>query len=125
MWTVSLSVLRTNSTLLCDGCEPRLIGSGEQSTVFNVDGSVDEVQVFNRALLDAEITAIADAGNAGKCHTSTVQFSSATYTVPENIGSGNATITVTRTGALDSVVTVNYSTVAGGTATAGTTTCCG
>jgi hypothetical protein len=46
-----------------------------------------------------------------------LQFSSATYTVGES--GGTATITVTRTGGTDGTVTVNYATVAGGTATGG------
>ncbi|MCX6049042.1 MAG: Ig-like domain-containing protein [Chloroflexi bacterium] len=48
----------------------------------------------------------------------TVQFSAATYNVAEN--GGTATITVTVTGAHAQPVTVNYATIAGGTATAGT-----
>jgi hypothetical protein len=46
-----------------------------------------------------------------------LQFSSATYSVGE--GGGTATITVTRTGAPDNGVSVNYATVAGGTAIGG------
>ena len=45
-----------------------------------------------------------------------VQFNSATYTVGE--GGGSATVTVTRTGATDNVVSVNYAT-SNGTATGG------
>lgn len=48
----------------------------------------------------------------------TIQLSSATYSVSENVGV--ATITATRTGGSDGVVGVSYSTNAGGTATAGT-----
>jgi hypothetical protein len=46
-----------------------------------------------------------------------LQFSSPTYIVGE--GGGTATITVTRTGGTDGTVTVDYATVAGGTATGG------
>jgi hypothetical protein len=46
-----------------------------------------------------------------------LQFSSATYAVGES--GGTATITVTRTGGTDGTVTVDYATVAGGTATGG------
>ncbi|HEY0546321.1 MAG TPA: Calx-beta domain-containing protein [Pyrinomonadaceae bacterium] len=49
----------------------------------------------------------------------TVQFSAPTYTVAENVGGGLATITVTRTGGSDGAVSVDYATVAGGTATGG------
>jgi hypothetical protein len=47
------------------------------------------------------------------------QFSSATYNVSET--AGTATITVNRTGGADSAVSVDYATVAGGTATGGAT----
>src|SRR6185295_2015327 len=40
-------------------------------------GQIDEVELFRRALSQIEIRAIADAGDAGKCHTSTIQFDSA------------------------------------------------
>jgi hypothetical protein len=46
-----------------------------------------------------------------------LQFSSANYSVGE--AGPSATITVTRTGAADNAVSVNYATVAGGTATGG------
>jgi CSLREA domain-containing protein len=89
---------------------------GVPSTTHFFAGQLDEVEIFNRALSQTEIAAIADAGSAGKCHTSTIQFSSATYQVTE--GSGNATITVTRAGTHDTLAHVNYATSAG-TATAG------
>ena len=47
----------------------------------------------------------------------TLQFSSATYTSPET--AGTATITVTRSGGVNGPVTVDYATVAGGSATGG------
>ena|GEM_PF-1271491 len=47
----------------------------------------------------------------------TLQFSKATYDVAEN--GGTATIIVTRTGGSDGAVSVDFATVAGGTATAG------
>ncbi|PYS23626.1 MAG: hypothetical protein DMF72_08740 [Acidobacteria bacterium] len=80
-------------------------------------GQIDEVELFNTALSQSQIAAIADAGNAGKCHTSTIQFSSATYLVGE--GDGTATITVTRTGAHDTTASVHYATQSGGTAAGG------
>jgi CSLREA domain-containing protein len=98
-----------------DSGTPHLVvgTSPTEGTFFG--GLVDEVELFNRALSASEIAAIVDAGNAGKCHTSTLQFSSPTYTVSEN--GTNATITVTRTGAHDTAATIAYATVAGGTAT--------
>jgi CSLREA domain-containing protein len=77
----------------------------------NFAGLVDEVEIFSRALSQPEIAAIADAGNAGKCHTSTIQFDSATYSVTE--GNTNKTITVTRTGAHDTSTSFHYASSAG------------
>lgn len=97
---------------------PARIGiHGTSSLPFN--GFVDELEVFTRVLSDLEIAAIANAGHAGKCHTSTSQFSSATYGVAENVSGGNATITVTRAGALNTAAGVSFETTTGGTATAG------
>lgn len=55
---------------------------------------------------------VVSVGNPG-----TLQFSSATYSVGE--AGPTATITVTRTGGTDGTVTVDFATVAGGTATGG------
>jgi hypothetical protein len=79
-------------------------------------GAQDEAEVFNRALSASEIANIYNARSAGKCHTSTLQFSSATYSANE--GDGHAVITVTRTGAHDTSSTVDYAT-SDGTAMAG------
>ena len=43
------------------------IGKEDGFTDRNFDGLIDEVEIFSRALTAAEIAAIADAGNAGKC----------------------------------------------------------
>ena len=94
--------------------------------VGNINGITDELSVYNRALTDAEIQAIYDAGTAatgaaGKCLSTsggtpgTVKFSSATYSVNES--ASTATITVTRSGGT-AAFSVNYATSAG-TATAG------
>jgi hypothetical protein len=40
---------------------------GSSSPQFNWPGTIDEVEVFNRALTAPEIQAIFNAGNAGKC----------------------------------------------------------
>jgi hypothetical protein len=79
-------------------------------------GGIDEVELFNRALTDMEVLGIYNASTAGKCHTSTLQFSTAAYNVNENVTP--ATVTVTRTGAHDTVASVNYAT-ADGSATGG------
>ena len=79
-------------------------------------GQIDEVELFNSALTGMDINGIYSASMAGKCHTSTLQLSSAAYNLDEN--DGNATITVTRTGAHDSGASVAYAT-SDGTATGG------
>ena len=56
------------------------------------------------------LTMYFSVGSVGK-----VDFDATTYTVDE--GAGNATITVRRTGGSDGQLTVNYATVAGGSAT--------
>ena len=87
------------------------------------NGLIDEVEIFNTAVSAADILAIYNASFAGKCHTSTIQFSAATYNVAENVAGGNATITVTRVGAVDGTATVDYATIAGGSANAGIGNC--
>jgi Concanavalin A-like lectin/glucanases superfamily/Calx-beta domain len=98
-----------------DDASPLHIGYDEQNHAMN--GLVDETAIYNRALSATEIQSIYFAGGAGKCQPSTLQFSSATYTAGE--GDGNAQITVTRTGPNGTQATVDYATVAGGTATSG------
>jgi uncharacterized repeat protein (TIGR01451 family)/CSLREA domain-containing protein len=81
------------------------------------NGLIDEVELFNRALTQPQIAALADAGNAGKCHTSTVQFAQAnTDDTETNASSHVVNIAVTRAGAHDSAADVTY-TVTDGTAT--------
>ncbi|HRI04238.1 MAG TPA: Calx-beta domain-containing protein [Pyrinomonadaceae bacterium] len=87
-----------------------------------IDGVVDEVEIFSRALDPGEIAAIANAGSAGKCHTSTVRFAQATDSVTED---GAVTFTAIRDGANDSAVTVNYLFNNGGTDTATGGAACG
>jgi len=66
----------------------------------------------NTVLLQTDIGKIYNASTAGKCHASTIQFSSATYDATEGTDS-NATITVTRMGAHDTIAHVNYATTDG------------
>ena len=82
-------------------------------------GQIDEIEIFDTALSPSDIANIYNAGSVGKCHTSTLQFSSATYSVNEN--GNNAIITVMRTGAHDTTATIDYATLSGGTATGGAT----
>jgi len=53
-------------TPIADPVVPLTIGKSEE---FTLDGLVDEVEIFNRALEPAEIGAIYAAGSAGKCKT--------------------------------------------------------
>jgi hypothetical protein len=83
-----------------------------------LDGLVDEVTVYNRALSASEIQSIYGAGSAGKI------FPPVVVTSPPVIdGSGGATtpvtFTITRPGSLSGSLTVNYTT-ADDTAVAGT-----
>ena len=103
-----------NATVVPVANAPLTIGKAEG--IPSLNGLLDEVEIFNRALTDSEIAAIADAANAGKCKP-IVQFSSANYSVSES--GGNAIATVTRTGDSAGSSTVHYAT-SNGTATAGT-----
>ena len=49
------------------------IGGWEKNTAF-FDGTIDEVQIFSRALTHAEILAEFNAGGAGKCKVKTVSI---------------------------------------------------
>ncbi len=90
--------------------------STEVGPSFRFLGQMDEVEIFNHALTASEIAGIYNASSAGKCHTSTLQFSSATYNVNEN--GTQATVTVTRAGAHDTAASIDYATT-DGTATGG------
>src|SRR5574340_860172 len=48
----------------------------------HLNGEIDEVSIYNRALTAAEIQAILAAGSAGKCPPS-ADFTSPTFTNPE------------------------------------------
>src|SRR6266480_600238 len=51
--------------------QPLFIGRRNNDTAYAFQGLVDEVEVFSRALTDAEVLAIYSAGGAGKCRTCT------------------------------------------------------
>jgi CSLREA domain-containing protein len=71
-------------------------------------GVIDEVEIFNRALTATEVAAIANAGNAGKCHTSAVTVDVDPASVTED-GAGNLVYTFRRSGDITTAVTVNFS----------------
>lgn len=104
----------TASGIIAANDEPLTIGASEGGSASFFKGKIDEVELFNRALDESEIAAIYNASAAGKCHAASLQFSTAEYSVNEN--GGSAAITVTRTGAKDTAVSVNYATIAGGSA---------
>jgi CSLREA domain-containing protein len=79
-------------------------------------GLIDEVELFSRALPASEIAAIANSGNAGKCHTSAVTVGVDPASVTED-GAGNLVYTFSRSGDITTAVTVNFT--VGGTATFG------
>jgi len=62
-------------------------------------------------------TSAAQTFNITVSNGGTIQFSAATYSVAENVASGNATITITRTGGSSGTATVQFAT-SNGTATA-------
>ncbi len=51
---------------------PLLLGRQQTAPPVGPSGDLDEVEIFNRALTPAEITALYTAGSAGKCKPSTV-----------------------------------------------------
>lgn len=59
----------SNSTAVADANAPLVIGQTGESSRF-INGLIDEVEIFNRALSSAEIQAIYAAGTGGKCKTS-------------------------------------------------------
>ncbi len=101
------------------------IPAGMTSAPFTVnvngDNLVETDETFTVNLSNAANAAIGDGQGTGTITNDdafgTLQFSAATYSVTE--GTPNASITITRTGGNDQAVSVNCSTVAGGTATGG------
>ncbi len=79
-----------------------------------LNGTLDEIEIFNRALTATEVDNIFDADTTGKC-TGTIEFSSPTYSVSE--AGPVATLTVTRTGVNDTPATATVGTNGVGTAT--------
>ncbi len=96
---------------MTDANAPLTIGAAENAGF--AKGSIDEVEIFHRALSTAEIQAIVNAGPSGKCRIATVQFSASNYQIAED--AGFVTVTVTRSGDLSAPITVDYSTSDGST----------
>jgi hypothetical protein len=94
-----------------DNDEPLLIGATDYGQFVNnrqfTNGLIDEVEVFNRALTQAEIQAIFNAGSAGKCRPSAAN---ATLTGRvTNGGAGLPGVTVTLSGAVSATVQTDAS----------------
>ena len=75
-------------------------------------GSMDEIEVFNRALTQTELQNIYNAGAAGNCHTPAVSISDASL-IPGNSGTTNMVFTVSVDGPNPCGVTVDYTTADG------------
>lgn len=60
-----LLATETNSSLIPDSVAPLTLGQAEELGF--LDGRLDEMSFYNRALLQSELLEISDAGNAGKC----------------------------------------------------------
>jgi hypothetical protein len=111
--TGSFTIATPPNTQFYIGRIPGTLGDTRQ-----LNGLVDEVTVYNRALASSEIQSIYQAGSAGKIPPPVVVNSPSVVD-----GSGGATtpvtFTLTRTGSLSGSLTVNYTT-ADDTAVAGT-----
>jgi hypothetical protein len=87
--------------------DPFVIGRNVVGPSFAWHGLIDEIELFNRALSQAEIQAIFNAGSAGKCR-NTVQFSASNYGVTEDCTT--VTITVNRSGDTSGAASIDYAT---------------
>ena len=111
-------------------CDPSAFGEGDKFLGFSnvtTDASGKANFTFNvptANVVGGSFTATATDPNGNTSEfsacaaISTLQFSKATYSINE--GGGQATISVTRTDGTSGAVSVQYATVAGGTATGGT-----
>ncbi len=68
----------TSSASIASNANPLSIGKVQSQTNFN--GMIDELEIFSRALTQAEIQSIFNAGSAGKCKA----LSITTTTLPDN-----------------------------------------
>ena len=75
-------------------------------------GSIDEIEVFNRALSQTEIQNIYNAGAAGKCQTPSVSIRDA-FITPSNSGTTNLVFAVKVVRPNASAVNVDYATADG------------
>lgn len=81
-------------------------------------GAMDDLQIFNRALTQADIQTIYNAGNSGPalCRLPD-SFQFLTETLAINEVNGSVSLAVTRRGNVSGAATVQYATTTGGTAT--------
>jgi hypothetical protein len=87
------------------------IGSRGDDGTAGFLGTLDEIQIFNRALSSAEIQSIFGAGAAGVCKPTAgaiIKLAQSSYATGEGIG--DATITVNRTGDTTTSSTIDYTT---------------
>jgi len=89
------------------GTRPVFIGSSEESWNGRLNGVVDEVSIYNRALTAAEIQALFNAGSTGKYQPSGLQFDSRTISLPatQNTQSNPAATDYLGLGLADSLIT--------------------
>jgi len=92
------------------------VGARGDTFLNSLHGVVDELTIYDRALLPADIQAISAAGAAGKCKETRVSLQHAAY--PNGEASGPFELTVRRTGDATAESSVAYAT-ADGTALAG------
>ncbi len=126
-WVLSGSGITTDLTFHYRGLAPPtgdVVGNEANYVVFKYNGSFSQPpnQSVNTTAHTATVTGVSSFSSwtlaePAAVQEGTFQFSSATYNTAES--AGTATITVTRTAGSDGAVSVDYATVAGGTAIGG------
>lgn len=112
--TVSFAAGETSKDIAVTICDDSLFESGTEAFIATLTTPTGNATIGSPS---ANTVTITDNDTQPS-----VQFSSATYSVAENVAGGLATITVSRSGATGNAVSVNYATVSGGSAT-GNTAC--
>jgi hypothetical protein len=105
-----LNGMQVNQRVRANGIFPTtsrvFIGSEDSNQSRFFSGLIDEPTIFARALTDAEIFAIFNAGRNAKCPT--IQFTASSFNALESVGS--MSVHVTRTGDTSGTSTVAYTT---------------